>query len=71
MIIELVQDRDTRQPAPDAAESVLYHALSHGLSFKTTMGNVLTLSPPLITTDTQMHKALDIIEQGLAVIEES
>ena len=42
--IELVADRDSRAPAPDAAERVLYAALSRGLSFKTTMGNVLTLT---------------------------
>ena len=44
--IELVADRDAKTPAPAAAERVLYRALSRGLSFKTTMGHVLTLTPP-------------------------
>jgi len=44
---------------------VLYAALSRGLSFKTTMGNVLTLTPPLITTLEQMGQALDILDQCL------
>ena len=48
------------------AERVLYRALSAGLSFKTTMGNVLTLTPPLITTQAQMDQALDILERCLA-----
>ena len=45
---------------------MLYRALSRGLSFKTTMGNVLTLTPPLITTQPQMDQALDILERCLA-----
>jgi 4-aminobutyrate aminotransferase len=63
--VELVADRDAKTAAPDAAERVLYAALSRGLSFKTTMGNVLTLTPPLITTREQMGQALDILEQCL------
>ncbi|OIP07828.1 MAG: hypothetical protein AUK49_13580 [Betaproteobacteria bacterium CG2_30_68_42] len=55
-------------PAPDAAERVLYAALSRGLSFKTTMGNVLTLTPPLITTQAQMGQALDILDRSLCEI---
>jgi 4-aminobutyrate aminotransferase len=64
--LELVIDRDTRAPACDAAERVLYRALTRGLSFKTTMGNVLTLTPPLITTRGQMDRALDILSECLA-----
>ncbi|MFZ4481076.1 MAG: (R)-1-hydroxy-2-aminoethylphosphonate ammonia-lyase [Rhodoferax sp.] len=64
--IELVADRDAKTPAGDAAERVLYAALSRGLSFKTTMGNVLTLTPPLITTREQMGQALDILDHCLA-----
>ncbi|MEJ2166094.1 MAG: aspartate aminotransferase family protein, partial [Desulfobacterales bacterium] len=44
--IELVKDRQTRQRAEEAAEAVMYAALSKGLSFKLTMGNIITLTPP-------------------------
>jgi 4-aminobutyrate aminotransferase len=64
--IELVEDHDAKTPARAAAERVLYRALSAGLSFKTTMGNVLTWTPPLITTPEQMNQALDILERCLA-----
>ena len=64
--LELVSDRTTKTPAANAAERVLYAALSRGLSFKTTMGNVLTLTPPLITTREQMGQALDILDECLA-----
>ncbi len=60
--IELVEDRATKRPARPAAERVLYRALSRGLSFKTTMGNVLTLTPPLTVTPEEMDRALDIID---------
>ena len=64
--IELVTDRAAKTPAVDLAEQVLYRALSRGLSFKTTMGNTLTLTPPLITTQVQMDAALDILDACLA-----
>lgn len=66
--LELVQDRETKQADRDRAEAVLYHALSRGLSFKTTMGNVLTLTPPLITTAGEMDAALDILEVCLEAV---
>lgn len=63
--LELVSDRARKTPAGDAAEAVLYRALSRGLSFKTTMGNTLTLTPPLITTREQMDDAIDILDACL------
>ena len=64
--IELVSDRAAKTPAADAADRVLYRALSRGLSFKTTMGHVLTLTPPLITTRAQIDTAVDILDACLA-----
>jgi 4-aminobutyrate aminotransferase len=64
--IELVRSRSDKQPAAAAAERVLYRALSRGLSFKTTMGSVLTLTPPLITTETQIDQAIGILDACLA-----
>ncbi|WP_299378561.1 aspartate aminotransferase family protein [uncultured Kiloniella sp.] len=66
---ELVTDRDTREPANDAADMVLYAALDKGLSFKTTMGNVLTFTPSLVTTQQEMENAMDIIDACLAEVE--
>jgi 4-aminobutyrate aminotransferase len=60
--IELVKDRESKQPANDLAEDVFYRCLDKGLSFKITMGNVLTLTPPLILTIEEMDLALDIID---------
>ena len=66
--LELVTDRARKTPAGDAAEAVLYRALSRGLSFKTTMGNTLTLTPPLITTGEQMDQAIDILDACLTEV---
>ncbi|HET9820707.1 MAG TPA: aspartate aminotransferase family protein [Burkholderiaceae bacterium] len=63
--VELVRDRAAKIPDGDRAEAVLYACLARGLSFKTTMGNVLTFTPPLVTTVAQMDQALDIVEAAL------
>ena len=66
---ELVKDRDSREPANDAADMVLYKALEKGLSFKTTMGNVLTFTPSLITMREDMDFALNVIDESLTEVE--
>ena len=66
--IELVKDRKTRERASEAAEKVMYLALKKGLSFKVTMGNILTLTPPLTITRQEMDRALDILEESLAEV---
>lgn len=69
--IELVKDRTTRERAVDEAEAVMYEALSNGLSFKTTMGNIITLTPPLIISKEEMDQALLILDQSLTRVENS
>ena len=39
--------------------------LDKGLSLKTAMGNIVTLTPPLVTTKNEMDQALDILESCL------
>jgi 4-aminobutyrate aminotransferase len=64
--VELVRDRESRDPDNHLADAILYQCLERGLSFKTTMGNVLTFTPPLVTTAGQMHQAMDILEQAFS-----
>lgn len=68
--MELVQDRDSRARATDEAEAVMYSALSRGLSFKITMGNILTLTPPLIISQDEMEQAMDILEQSIKDVQQ-
>jgi 4-aminobutyrate aminotransferase len=65
MGVELVMDRAGKEPAVDLAEDVLYRCLSGGLSFKISMGNTLTLTPPLVVTKDQMDLALDVLETAI------
>ena len=67
--IELVSDRDTKEKAVEETEAIMYLALENGLSFKTMLENVVTLSPPLIITEQEMEKALEIIDECLTEVE--
>lgn len=64
--VELIIDG---QHAVDEAEAVMYKALARGLSFKLTMGNILTLTPALIITKEEMDRALDILEASIDEVE--
>jgi 4-aminobutyrate aminotransferase len=55
-------------PARREAERVMYDCLEHGLSFKVGQGNVLTLSPPLVITPTELGRALAIVDTALAAV---
>ncbi len=60
--VELVTDRDSNAPDPEAAEAIFYRALEAGLSFKVTLGNVLTLTPPLVIAEDDLMRGMDILE---------
>jgi 4-aminobutyrate aminotransferase len=66
--IELVEDRVSKKPANELAEEIFYRCLSQGLSFKITMGNILTWTPPLIVTKEQMDFALSCLHSSLEPI---
>ncbi len=67
--MEIVTDRRTFARAADTAEKILYRALASGLSFKLTMGNIITLTPPLTIKLEEMDQALDILEECLGEVE--
>ncbi len=69
MGMELIKNRADRERANDEAEAVMYAALSRGLSFKLTMGNILTLTPALTITKEEMDRALDILDECLDEVE--
>ena len=47
------------------ADEVLYRCLSRGLSFKVGQGNVLVLAPPLVISEPDLDRALDVVEESL------
>ncbi len=69
--VELVRDRSTMARAIDEAERVMYRAMELGLNFKLSMGNVITLMPPLTITRQELDEALAIIEQCVSEVEQT
>jgi 4-aminobutyrate aminotransferase len=67
--VELVKDRQKMERATDEAEQVMYRALSLGLNFKLTMGNIITLTPALTITRQEMDEALKILDSSLKTVE--
>ncbi|MBM3598783.1 MAG: aspartate aminotransferase family protein [Alphaproteobacteria bacterium] len=65
LAVELVRDRAEKTPATAEAESVMRRCLTSGLSFTVSAGNVLVLSPPLIITESEMQRALQILDAAL------
>ena len=65
--IDLVSESEDKTPASNIADRVMYWCVNNCLNFKTTMGNILTLNPPLIVTIDQMDQALNIIEEAIIV----
>jgi 4-aminobutyrate aminotransferase len=47
----------------------MYESLTRGLSFKLTMGNIITLTPALTITKDEMDQALAIIEECISQVE--
>ena len=64
--VEIVKDRDSREPDRAMAERIYYRCLELGLSFKISAGNVLTLSPPLVIAEADLERALTIVEDAIA-----
>lgn len=71
--IELVKDKKTKKPAIDEAIKMFTKCLEKGLFFglnaRAGFGNVIKLKPPLVITDEQADKALDIIDETLKEVE--
>jgi 4-aminobutyrate aminotransferase len=67
--VELLRNRASFTRASDEAERVMYAALSAGLNFKITMGNILTLTPALTLTQQEMDQALTILEKAIRGVE--
>jgi 4-aminobutyrate aminotransferase-like enzyme len=71
--VELVRDRQTREPAAAETLEVYRRALDLGVIFGTTryagLGNVIKVKPPFTITRTQMDRVLDVLDQVLTAVE--
>ncbi|MFJ8362731.1 4-aminobutyrate--2-oxoglutarate transaminase [Streptomyces sp. NPDC093984] len=68
--IELVKDRATKEPNPEATSALAKACHQEGLLVLTcgTYGNVLRFLPPLVIGQDLLNEGLDIIEQAFARI---
>ena len=71
LIFGLVLRHPDGTKAPATAERLLYLALSRGLSFKITMGSILTMTPPLTVSREELDEALQILDECFSELLES
>jgi len=67
--LELLRRRETLECATDEAERVMYGALRRGLNFKVTMGNLLTLTPALTISRSELDQAVSILDECIGEVE--
>jgi 4-aminobutyrate aminotransferase/(S)-3-amino-2-methylpropionate transaminase len=67
MAMELVTDRQTKEPAKEFTLALINRCLEHGviLIYAGTHSNVLRFLVPLVITDGQLDEGLDVIEKQL------
>ena len=65
--IELVKDKESKEPATDIASKLIHNAMQKGLLLEScgTASNVIRFLAPLTMTDEQMEKGLEIFEEAL------
>ena len=67
LAMELVVDRDTKEPAPELASTVVEAAAAHGLLLLKCgiYSNCIRVLTPLVLSDAELDEALDVWEQAL------
>lgn len=67
LAVELVKDRASKEPNPDAAKALVKFCYERGVIILTagSYGNCIRLLFPLIITDEQLAEAFDVLEEGL------
>jgi 4-aminobutyrate aminotransferase/(S)-3-amino-2-methylpropionate transaminase len=68
LAMELVKDRERKDPAPDQAKELAKFCVDRGLLILVcgNLSNVVRILMPLVITDEQLEKGLLIMEEGLS-----
>ena len=71
--IELVKNKETKEPATELTAKLIQNAIQKGLLLENcgTAGNVVRFLAPLTMTDEQMEKGLEIFEDSLKEVLEA
>ena len=62
--VELVKDKNTKEPFDEAGKMVYQKAFSKGLAW-IPAGHILRMSPPMIMEDDMAQKGMDIIDEAI------
>lgn len=67
--VEFVKDRETKDPYPEFVNAMVKNAIDQGLLIENagTYGNVIRFLAPLVMTDAQLSKGLEIFEKCLKI----
>lgn len=68
MGVELVKDRNTKEPFNEAGKRVYQRAFGKGLAW-IPAGHILRMSPAAVMPNKVAHKAMHIIEESIAEVE--
>lgn len=70
LALELVKDRETKEPAGDVAKALVKFCYERGLVILScgNFSNVIRTLMPLVITDEQLERGLAIMEEGLTVL---
>ena len=68
MGIELVKDRQSKEPFAEAGKRVYQKAFARGLAW-IPAGHILRMSPPVIMEDAMLRQGLDIIDEAIGETE--
>ena len=68
--LELVKDRGTKEPAPEATVQLMERARENGLLIGKggLYGNVIRLSPPLNISKADVDEAIRVLDKSLAEV---
>jgi 4-aminobutyrate aminotransferase/(S)-3-amino-2-methylpropionate transaminase len=68
LAIELVKDRKTKEPYKEIIKKITSYALEKGVIFIDAgiFGNVIRFLPPLVMTEDQVNRAMDVLDEAIA-----
>lgn len=67
--LEMVEDKDSKKPAPKKAEEVMMRSWKRGVAVITCGKSTIRIAPPLIITRELVDTGLDIIEDAIRQVE--
>jgi len=67
--VEIVEDKDSKKPAPNFAKEIMMRSWKRGVAIITCGVSTLRIAPPLIITRELVDAALEIVEDTIKEVE--